>query len=179
MPAKLTARPSTHDFRLAPITITTTVAINGGSMARELFPYQADRALIRAFLRGKRLKLDTAGWESNLSIKNGNILAYGGTVNLAWIAQGDGALYAKLLNDAAYHHSVRLIHFLLDELGQPDRRIVREDAPLPEGKHAPIMRNWAYFIDGAPVGIDDPILIVGPLGLAAYRATPERVELDP
>jgi hypothetical protein len=148
-------------------------------MARELFPYQADRALIRAFLRGKRLKLDTAGWESNLSIKNGNILAYGGTVNLAWIAQGDGALYAKLLNDVAYHHSVRLIHFLLDELGQPERRIVREDnMPAGTGTDDGKLR-WSYFIDGSPVGIDDPILIVGPLGLAAYRATPERVELDP
>lgn len=146
-------------------------------MTRELFPYKHDRATVRAFLRGKRPpKIPAEMWVTNLTIKPGNILNYAGTVNLAWIAAGDGSLYAKLLPDAAYHHSVRLIHFLLGELGQPDRRIVRES----QGNETPVdsINRWAHFIDGAPVGIDDPILIVGPLGLAAYRASPERVEVE-
>jgi hypothetical protein len=147
---------------------------------RQVFPFSSDRAVVRQFLRGKRVKpASPPGVDTNLIIKNGNILAWT-DLNVAWIAAGDGSLYTKLLGGSSYYSSMRLIHFMLNELGQPDRRIEREENPSwdPAGDIS-LAPRWLYFIDGSPVDIDDPILIVGPLGLAAYRASPERVELDP
>lgn len=164
-------------------------------MARDVFPFRADRNLVREFLHQTKRKGDGSGvighTGSTLEIKPGHILQIAGGPTVAWVAPTDGALYGKLLDGAQYHPGVRLLHFILTELGQPERRIVREDRikeqgslnaytstpNLPPGQGLDqYIARWTYFIDDAPTDIDAPILLCGPLGMAAYRVSPPVVE---
>lgn len=143
-------------------------------MARDVFPHEADRRMIGAFLRGvgRNAGMVSAGLTSALAISHDRLILNGDgkDLTIAWIAESDRALYAKLLDGPHYHASVQVIHEILRQLGLPEIRVVREDHGF-EGS----VRKFSYFIDDKPTGLDLPMLITGPIGLAAYRAAPAGV----
>lgn len=154
-------------------------------MAREVFPFQADREVIEHFLSGKRLPNDIAQ-RSALACGKGALsyLAYGqralGT-SIAFYAP-DGTLQGKLNAGFEFFAQVRAIHYMLDRLEDP-RRLTREDHPewveatLEDGTTVVQSEagtpRWQHFFDGAEIELDVPFVIAGALTMAAYRAKKE------
>jgi hypothetical protein len=134
---------------------------------RDVFPRLDDRVVIRGFLSGKRVRRDTP---NAIVTDLNNILVFkdGGTI--AWY-DTSGALCAKLAQGGRERPQSRLaINFIMDQMGGvggPVRHVEREGVP---DAAAVGLNQQRYFFDGAPVGVDQPIVLVGPLGVIAYRA---------
>jgi hypothetical protein len=137
-------------------------------MARDLFPRAVDRAVIEHFLLKSFLK-PVESTESDLSIANARLKWRDNTI--AWYGD-DGALYMKLALEAGYYPAKRVFEAVTSALGVDDMKIDREandgwcDGDTEAGGHT----RWHYFVNGAATGLDEPILVAGPLTVLAYRA---------
>lgn len=134
-------------------------------MPRDVFPHETDRAVINYFLRGrKRLSLKTG----YLFINEGRLVldaGVGGT--LAWFDTA-GALAVRVLDGIGYDYSRMAINEMAKQLGIPERELTRE-RHYEDGIAA---NGWSfkYFMDGAEIQLNDPIVLVGALGMKAWQA---------
>lgn len=145
---------------------------------RATFPYPEDREVIAHFLAGRPMRGKTQPSAGGVSRMNDSIMV--GSVTVAWFNPSDGALMGKLLAGADYHPGVLLVHAVTDMLGASELRVTRESEPLEIRAGArrdasviglsPDAERHRFFFAGAPVQIDQPFLICGPMGVRAYRA---------
>ena len=134
---------------------------------REVFPFADDRALIAEFLRGSKTLTNT-DWL--VTTHTGALGTTGGTT-IAWFDTA-GALTVKLVDGMGYNTVVRVIHEICAQLGIKDVRVEREQCDETEpGENGGIQykRVFTYYIDGVPVTLDQAVVLVGPMGMAAWR----------
>lgn len=136
--------------------------------ARDTFPFEAGRAVIRAFMMGRRSYAHHA--DSNVIISKGFLGVWIGVKSnpstVAWFAP-DGSLQAKLSPHLMTSYSLRVINEIAMILDPSNPlTVTRETRPTSTGKPEAL-----YFFEGSPVGIDQPFTIAGPLGMSAFRAT--------
>ncbi len=134
-------------------------------MARDVFPFAADRAVIRAFLRGE---VSFPG-EAYLS-SEGHVLRTrdGGTGAMVWFDSA-GALEFNL-GYIGGADPARVAAFICEELGMPDRAPRREVEPLENGKPIGDAGRVSYYLDDERVSPGTPFVLAGPLTIQAYRA---------
>ena len=133
---------------------------------REVFPFADDRELISRWLRD-----EPAGNTDWLTAHNKQLGLTGG-VTVAWFDTA-GALTVKLEGGAHYGSVVRVIHEICVQMGIKDvrveRSIVDEMVPDPTTGGTRYMREFTYWIDGVPVTLDQAHVLVGPMGMMAWR----------
>lgn len=132
--------------------------LRGYPMPRELFPYADDQRIIIAFLRGQfdRLLDDNA----RITIEQGK-LHLDGTV-CAWFDTG-GALTMKL--GGTYPLTLfKIVEFINELLG-----ITPEEGSLSHHRDSADMLQW--YVGDRVISVEDPFVVAGPLGIAAYRAS--------
>lgn len=149
---------------------------NDPELTRQAFPYADDRRVIADFLAGRRDRANPPCLTKTTLICNPGT----GTLNflernrsLAWFSRDDQALYAKLLPEPAYSPGVRVLHVIMDMLGRPHARVVREISEVMAptcGAHCDPQRVAIYFFDNSPTAIDQPFVICGAVDVLAYRA---------
>lgn len=131
-------------------------------MPRDVFPYPEDRELIEYFLRGKARTPDNTDslvlFEGRLSIKGA-----AGAPTIAWFDTA-GALTVQLTHDLNCYWCYRVINEIRRQMGIEDRVITRE-----EKDQVGWIDRFNTFIDGAPIQLNQPIVLVGPLGVLAWR----------
>ncbi len=132
--------------------------------------------VIQAFLAGHE-NLSTLGDEACVEIVSGKLTVgllptEGFTV--AWFTH-DSGLVAKLAHGFAMNYSMRVINAILREL-QPDRmsrRVEQSTASIEYTGDA--LADWErrviFHFDGAEIQQDVPFNLIGPVGVAAYRAS--------
>jgi hypothetical protein len=126
-------------------------------MAREVFPTIVDRDLIVAWLRGIVVPGDT-----DVLTVEGSVVRVMGHPSL--FIDHDGSLRATLDTDTlAREHFVRLVNFVSEVLGMPERRVVREIDDTGA------TRTMKFFYGDEPITPGVPIVIAGGLGLSAWR----------
>ena len=137
---------------------------------REVFPFEDDRELISRWLRGDARHF--AGSTDWLSVTNQQLGLAGFATKVAWFDSA-GALTVKLAGGAHYGSVVRVIHEICAQLGIKDvrveRSIVDEMVPDPTTGGTRYMREFTYWIDGVPVTLDQAHVLVGPMGMMAWR----------
>ena len=138
-------------------------------MTRDVFPREADRAVVAAFMRQRACKhpgsplVSSGEPNASLAYDTGFPVVHATLGTLAWFVRSGGALYGKLVSGIAYNPGVQAIHHILDLLGLPGARVVRELA-------RPGVPGALHFFDNQPVALGQPFLMCGPLGVQAWRA---------
>ena len=135
-------------------------------MPRDVFPHEDDRRVIRDFLRGEQHPLNNSWLLST---------AGGLTYNHSSCAFFDtaGALLGKLAPGINLATNMRIIDEISKQLGM-GTTVVREwqDEFVPTGSGVAgttYVRHFNYFFDGNPVQVDQPFVIMGALGMSAWR----------
>lgn len=147
-------------------------------MARETFPYEGDREVIRDFLAGK-----ARGVSDQLAINGGaltfNTSSIGNPITAAWFDTA-GALVAKIPAgyDAMYVSAI--VEEILRQLRMDERKLVRDvvdgpgrdpaDLMIKPGTEVAVQRHFAWFFDDVRAYVDQPFVICGPLGVRAHQA---------
>lgn len=139
-------------------------------MPRDLFPYEPDREVIAKFLAGKSAPAHAGDDVTN----NGNTLFFQ-NLSVAWFDSA-GALCAKLsgsVDGYEHHYASAIIDEILKQLGLEDRKVTQEITLMSDYALHHVTepaRQIMHFFDGQPIAIDEPVVLCGPLGVAAYRA---------
>lgn len=132
-------------------------------MPRDIFPFEADREIIAHFLAGKHKKSS-----AHLTITDGTLAlsmsSVGNPVVVAWYDTA-GALCSRIPSGYDSMYTAAVVEEILGQLGM-DRRMLVRDVVMEQ---AAANRHFAWFFDGAPVNIDQPFVICGPLGARAHR----------
>jgi hypothetical protein len=134
-------------------------------MPREVFPYESDKDIINCFLRGKQ---NYGADASHYLLLHKGLLhqkIHDGQHAMAWFDTA-GALYVRLQRGLGYDFSVHTIREMCKQLGLTDREIVRERTMEPR-----VHNFFKYFIGGDQVRLDEPYVLVGALGMAAWRVS--------
>lgn len=131
---------------------------------RDVFPRHDDRVVITAFLAGKKPKHPTP---TSMLVIKGTMLQFGGGQTVAWFDEA-GNLNAKLATGSHTSYSLLAINHIMAELGQPDKRVVRDEFQFQNYTSRESVR---YIFDGAEIAIDAPFTLAGPVGVLAYRAS--------
>lgn len=143
-------------------------------MSRNRFPYPPDQEVILAFMRGT--SCEASDWLSS----DGQHLEFSPSApndvldaNAAAEMQGrqgklpnatvafyapDGTMMAQLGSDIVSGYSVHVVNHIATIIGLTGVRIER-DGVMPK-----------FFIDGAFVKPGQPFVLIGPLGIRAWRA---------
>lgn len=127
---------------------------------RDTFPFEPDKRVILSFLAG-RARERKSDWlayaQGRLTLNNG--------ATVAWYAP-DGSLQAKLANNTVNAYSRHVVNYIMVALGEPAKAVLHQyntsnTLGLPQVQ---------YFFDGSPIEVDQPFVLVGPVGMMAYRA---------
>lgn len=134
-------------------------------MPRDVFPHEDDRAIIRRFLLGaKRIMLQT----DYLMLNEGRLVLChvpsGSTI--AWYDTA-GALTVQFSGGLGYPTAVRAVHDMCKQLGMPEVQVTRE-----RRTNDTIHPGWEMvtFVDGQEVKLGQPYVLLGGLGMQAWRA---------
>lgn len=137
-------------------------------MPRDVFPRADDRAAIAAFLDGT---LEGEVLTETLVVIP-RFVAIGGLGSTLWFDTA-GALVAQLPVAGLFQRTaVRLIDAVCEILDAPDRKLVQEvhenEAVAIENPGRFVVR---YSANGEIVPYGQPFVLMGPLGMHAYRAS--------
>lgn len=124
---------------------------------RELYPYEPERQMIRAFLGGKS---PAHTHDSNLYIE-ANVLMGDGARYL-WFDSADAI--TTVVDGPIHKH---IANYVLEQMGVEERITVEvNEEPIKEGRDN---RRVRYFFGGVPAD-EAPFVLVGPMTLMAWRA---------
>ena len=123
---------------------------------RDLFPYPEDRAVIQAFLEGRKIFIH----------KNSTVQTHGGAltmekIKIAWFDETTGALVAALPADFNTQPARRVLDYIGKLMGD-GRQITRE--------RPNISTPLSWFHGDQPIYVGGTFTIAGPLSVLAYRA---------
>lgn len=138
--------------------------------SRTVFPLEADRVVIRGFLSGRKIYINR---EATIHTHGGKLYTSDprkGGSSIAWYDTA-GALYASIPRTRDALPAMRVINAIMEITGQPDRLVTRERHDLNP--------TIAYFFDGSPVMLGEPFVLMGNLGVLAYRAALKPTIPDP
>ncbi len=135
---------------------------------REVFPFQDDRDVIRAFLLGNSHPKASTYLENTpktLSLAgSGAVLFYDTGGSLC-------ASLRALTSPAGYLFTARAINYATTLLGMPERKLECQPEALPlDG--APRVFKW--FLEGEEINVGSPMVICGPMSVQAFRVTERR-----
>lgn len=131
-------------------------------MPRDLYPYEADRVMIRAFLSGGAITPVSLHGDTSLYIDK-NVLMGRDSARYLWFDSAD-ALTTVVEGPIAKH----IANYVLEQVGATERVTVEVDEEHPKtgiNKH-----RVRYFFGGVPAD-EAPFVLVGPMTLMAWRAS--------
>ena len=126
---------------------------------RYVFPFAADRAVIRWFLKGRKeftvvdANHETGDVSASLFLEDHKLFLLG--IGIAHYDPATGSLLALLPSGRAMHGARRVFEFISRELGA-GIKFTRED-------------NGNWFYGGQLLKPGHPFVVAGPLGVLAYR----------
>lgn len=126
---------------------------------RERFPYAEDREIIRQFLMGNPARSE----DSYLTSEDGK-LKFHGVVIASYDTAGTLTVMLSLDATTASHYVLRAANFMLEEVGS-EQRISRENVMVDD------VPTFEWGFEGRVIQPNEPLPLVGAMGLAAYRAS--------
>lgn len=133
---------------------------------RNVFPFEADREVIQAFLDGR----DTCIHADAFLLLNNKWLmvcdgegGVGGRWTAAHYDTAD-ALTVTVNTDSDLWPCVRMFNFILEALG--DTRRIEKEVTRVEGQ----LPGHRFFLDGEEVHVGAPFVLAGAMTIQAYRA---------
>lgn len=122
---------------------------------RNVFPFEADRAVIHAFLSGRKIFINK---EANLKTHGG--VLFMDKTELVWFDKTDGSLVAVIGRGPDTYTARRAVEYISKLMGAE----VKFTNERRDGK-------LTLFYGDQPVDYNQPVTIAGPLGVLAYQAT--------
>lgn len=141
-------------------------------MSRNVFPFEADREVIRKFLEGVKDWSSPAPTSvhhdgSGLHVRNGWLMISDVDSDGRWTAayyDTADALTVTVDTESDLWACVRIFNFILEALG--DTRRIEKEVTRVEGQ----LPGHRFFLDGEEVHVGAPFVLAGAMTIQAYRA---------